>query len=251
MDERLYFTIGTCLAHTLSWGIPNLILYMFHRFKWFEKFKIQGPEAFPDVSLIKACIQQNIVGHLIVVPLAVYYGYPLFKHFGMVVYGPFPPLAIVLRDFVVFVAFNDTLFYWAHRALHHRSIYKYIHKQHHEFKVPIGISSKYANPIEDLIANTIPTIIGPILMGSHAHVIWLWLFIRLLETVDAHSGYSFPWSPFHYFSWQGGAERHDFHHSHNVGCYGSFTIFWDWITGTDQQFLEYQARKRTAEKKVN
>lgn len=24
--------------------------------------------------------------------------------------------------------------------------------------------------------------------------------------------------------------RHDFHHSHNVGCYGTYTAFWDWVT---------------------
>jgi hypothetical protein len=29
-------------------------------------------------------------------------------------------------------------------------------------------------------------------------VVWfLWLWVRMLETVDAHSGYQFPFSPFH------------------------------------------------------
>lgn len=104
---------------------------------------------------------------------------------------------------------------------------------------------RYAHPVEDFLANSVPTIAGPLIMGMHAYVFWLWLCIRLLETVDAHSGYSFPWSPFHLFAFQGGAERHDFHHSHNVGCYGSFTIFWDWITGTDQAFLDFKAKKTT------
>lgn len=43
---------------------------------------------------------------------------------------PRPFVLLAQLAFCVFV--NDTLFYWAHRALHHRSVYKYIHKQHHE-----------------------------------------------------------------------------------------------------------------------
>lgn len=242
MEERVLFTVITSLVHTLTFVIPNALLFMFHYMKWFEQYKIQGNGAYPDMKLIKQCIRDNFIGHLIVAPLAAYFGYPIFQSFGMSMTAPLPPIQIILRDFIVFIAVNDTMFYWAHRMLHHASIYKYIHKQHHEFKTPIGISSKYAHPIEDIIANTLPTILGPIFMGTHAYVFWLWLFIRLLETIDAHSGYSFPLSPFHALPFQGGAERHDFHHSHNVGCFGSFTIFWDWICGTDQAFLEWKAK---------
>ena len=33
-----------------------------------------------------------------------------------------------------------------HRALHHRSVYAYVHKQHHEFREPTGIAALYAHP---------------------------------------------------------------------------------------------------------
>lgn len=248
MDERLYFTIGSSLVHTLTFTIFNALLFMIDYLQWFKKYKIQ-PNSYPDMKLIRQCIRDNIIGHLIVAPIAAYFAYPLYVSYGMSVSGPLPPLTIILRDLIIAVAVNDTMFYWAHRGLHHSSIYKYIHKQHHEFKTPVGISSKYAHPIEDIIANTLPTVLGPLFVGMHAKVFWLWLFIRLLETIDAHSGYNFPFNPFHAFSFQGGAERHDFHHSHNVGCYGSFTIFWDWIMGTDQAFLEYKAKKMNVSKK--
>mmetsp|Transcript_55562 Transcript_55562/g.109691 ORF Transcript_55562/g.109691 Transcript_55562/m.109691 type:complete len:263 (+) Transcript_55562:60-848(+) len=243
MNERVFFTVVTCLVHTLTYSIPCALLFLFHNMKWFESYKIQGNGAYPDSKLIKQCIKDNIVGHLIVFPLVVYFGYPVLCYFGMSVSAPIPSIQIILRDLLVAVAINDTMFYWVHRALHHSSVYKYIHKQHHEFKTPIGIACKFAHPIEDIFANSIPTILGPLLMGSHAKVFWFWLFIRLLETIDAHSGYSFPLSPFHMFGFQGGADRHDFHHSHNVGCYGSFTIFWDWICGTDKAFLDWKAKK--------
>ena len=48
----------------------------------------------------------------------------------------------------------------------------------------------------------------------------------------------------------GGADRHDFHHSHNVGNFGGFTIFWDSIMGTDKDYLNWIAQKKAAEKKI-
>jgi sterol desaturase/sphingolipid hydroxylase (fatty acid hydroxylase superfamily) len=49
----------------------------------------------------------------------------------------------------------------------------------------------------------------------------------IVPAVDAHSGYAlpFPLSPFSLF---GVADQHDYHHSQNKGCYGSFFGLWDW-----------------------
>jgi len=72
---------------------------------------------------------------------------------------------------------------------------------------------------------------------------WLFLAIRLWETIDAHSGYNFPFSPWCWFpSIQGGAERHDFHHSHNVGSFGMLNI-WDPLMGTDKAFRRWKAKQ--------
>jgi hypothetical protein len=39
---------------------------------------------------------------------------------------------------------------------------------------------------------------------------------------------------------QGGAERHDFHHSNFTGSFGSFFCFWDWLCGTDVPYRAHQ-----------
>ena len=36
---------------------------------------------------------------------------------------------------VAFILFTDCLIYWIHRFLHHKYVYKYIHKGHHTWKV--------------------------------------------------------------------------------------------------------------------
>jgi len=69
---------------------------------------------------------------------------------------------------------------------------------HHEFTAPFGIAAEYAHPAETLILG-IGTIGGPLLYVAvtrklHIITVFVWLAVRLLQTVDSHSGYDFPWS---------------------------------------------------------
>jgi sterol desaturase/sphingolipid hydroxylase (fatty acid hydroxylase superfamily) len=246
LEERLFFVIGTWLVvNGTFWG-SNLIFYFLYQADAFPQYRVI-PGAFPPKDIIQECIRANIFGNGLLLPVILYFAYPFFLSCGMSVTGPLPTVGTILRDMVVNVAVNDTMFYWCHRILHHPSIYKYIHKHHHRFNHSIGIAAQFAHPIEDVLANIAPTIVGCLVMQSHLFTFWLWLYIRLWETVYVHSGYSFPYSPFNLFpAIQGGSERHYFHHSHNQGCYGSFTCFWDWICGTDAAFNEYQAQKKAA-----
>ena len=70
---------------------------------------------------------------------------------------------------------------------------------------------------------------------------------RWLETVDAHSGYDFPFSPFSMFKIFGGALFHDYHHSGDgfFGNYGA-TIIWDRLMDTEAK--SWKARRLGLEK---
>merc|ERR1712232_1252383 len=45
----------------------------------------------------------------------------------------------------------DAMFYWSHRLMHHKALYKHCHKIHHQFHTPIGICSSYEHTIEGLV----------------------------------------------------------------------------------------------------
>ena len=45
---------------------------------------------------------------------------------------------------------EDTWHYFVHQLLHHKAIYKYIHKVHHHYQAPFGMVAEYAHPIETL-----------------------------------------------------------------------------------------------------
>jgi hypothetical protein len=52
--------------------------------------------------------------------------------------------------------FNDVFFYLSHRIVHHKSIYGYVHKQHHTYTGTIGVAAEYASPIEQILSNQAP-----------------------------------------------------------------------------------------------
>ena len=145
--------------------------------------------------LILACFDRNsLANHAVNVPIRVvflWFMFPVYEGMGMPS-STLPAASEVLLHMLISVALDDTWFYWSHRLLHHKSIYKYIHKQHHNFVITEGIAVDYAHPVEDLLSNTISTVIGPLVLRSHMCVAWLYTFMKVYQSVEAHSGYIVP-----------------------------------------------------------
>eukprot|EP00049_Salpingoeca_infusionum_P009786 m.166578 g.166578 ORF g.166578 m.166578 type:complete len:282 (-) comp14443_c0_seq1:200-1045(-) len=242
----------------LWYSFLNLLLYVFcYKLDFFADQKIPRPERlskpYPTKQVAKmwGLVLFNLT---VVSPIITWLSYPIFKNAGVdyeatfsSLYATTPLLELIPKVIfwlLVDMIAEDTAFYWCHRAIHHRSVYKYVHKIHHEFKAVNGFAAVYAHPLEFVVGNLVPLTIGTSLTGQPFCVFMLWTTIRLWETVDTHSGYEFKWSPFHLFpAVQGGPSRHDFHHSQNTGSYGTFFTFWDWICGTDKPFQDYVARQ--------
>lgn len=150
-----------------------------------------------------------------------------------------PSFLEMAAQITFFMLVEDTVFFWSHKTLHHPAIYRYIHKQHHEYKTTIGIASEYSHPLEYFFGNIIPTAMGPKLLGSSCHLYTFiaWIALRTGETIDGHCGYDFSWSPYRLLPFSGGAQYHDYHHSHNVGNYSSFFTFWDTFCGTNKHYF--------------
>lgn len=92
----------------------------------------------------------------------------------------------VFWQICAFMVIEDTLFYWTHRALHDGRIYTSVHKQHHQYKVSVGLASEYAHPVEFLVSNAVPFAAAALLVGAvtkvHASLWLLWTIWRIGET---------------------------------------------------------------------
>jgi sterol desaturase/sphingolipid hydroxylase (fatty acid hydroxylase superfamily) len=146
---------------------------------------------------------------------------------------------------------EDFTFHLAHKMLHSRFLYPYIHKVHHTHKTTIGIAAEYAHPIEFIFGNMIPASLGALILGKNMHLMSFvfWGAVRLGETLDGHCGYEFSWSPYRLIPFSTSASYHDFHHSHNVGNYSSFFSIWDTFYGTNKVYYQYYEKLSEAREK--
>jgi sterol desaturase/sphingolipid hydroxylase (fatty acid hydroxylase superfamily) len=250
------FVVLSFSIHTGIYGISNLVMYCIYKIKlrFFENYRIldkpwpweSDPEAWK--VLLKKSLKTTAITHFMIAPFFLFLETrnDLKMRFDI---ETFPETWEILKQILFFMLVEDFLFYWHHRMLHHPKLYPYIHKIHHEYNITVSISAEYAHPLEFILGNLIPTNIGPKILGSQVHFITysMWIIIRLMETVDGHSGYEFSWSPFRLLPLSGSSNYHNFHHSHNVGNYGSLFTFWDSLCGTNKRYFQYLSRKEKRE----
>eukprot|EP01062_Namystynia_karyoxenos_P017665 TRINITY_DN16538_c0_g1_i1.p1 TRINITY_DN16538_c0_g1~~TRINITY_DN16538_c0_g1_i1.p1 ORF type:complete len:325 (+),score=108.91 TRINITY_DN16538_c0_g1_i1:70-975(+) len=234
--ERLCVTAALSLAHLLCYWGANLYYALVAKVPELHKYQIphSSRRRGNPPELLRAAVADAALSTLVIGPVITYAAFPLFAKLGVTAYGPLPSAGRCLRDLALSALFTDATFYWSHRMLHHPSVYARVHKQHHEFKATVGFASEYDHPIEDAV-NTLTTIGGPLLLGSHAAVLALFVVLRLHQTVDSHSGYELPWPLSLWNMWPcaTAVRRHDYHHTDNLGNYGDWLPLWDWLCGTD------------------
>lgn len=146
-----------------------------------------------------------------------------------------PPVATILTHLLVFAFIQETSFYYLHRLLHQGRFYRSIHKIHHYWQAPIAIAAIYCHPIEHFLANLLPVLLGPLVMGSHRSIISIWLIIVHIVTLNDHSGYHFPLMP--------SPEFHDYHHLKFNQNFGRMGIL-DYFHGTSDNYLKSKYCKR-------
>ncbi|ONK62189.1 uncharacterized protein A4U43_C07F1300 [Asparagus officinalis] len=234
-------TFGTFIIHESVFflsGIPSIFL---ERSGLFSEYKIQKKVNTPAAQW--RCIVKLVLYHVFVnLPIMVL-SYPAFRYMGLKSSLPLPPWPVVLSQVIFYFILEDFVFYWGHRMLHTKWLYQHVHSVHHEYATPFGLTSEYAHPAEILMLG-FGTVLGPALTGPHLFTLWLWMSLRVIETVEAHSGYDFPWSPSKFLPLYGGAEFHDFHHRvlyTQSGNYSSTFTYMDWLFGTDRDYWKQKA----------
>ena len=248
--------LGTSVVHTVFYVVCNGTFALWDAYGVFEKYKLdRKPHQQPSSALLRKTLTEAAIGQLVTGPLTLYFLYPAFKYFGMpTMDAALPPASALFQFFIGCYICNDVGFYFSHRAFHGKSIYKHIHKQHHNYVGTIGFAAEYAHPVETIVSNQLPTIAGCFFFGAHLWVFWFWLGVRLQQTYEGHSGYAFVGSWPHKIGLTNGsgAVWHDFHHTGNRGNFGA--AYLDYLCGTMDAFVAlggeagYIAQKRREER---
>ncbi|TLD68215.1 sterol desaturase family protein [Phragmitibacter flavus] len=148
------------------------------------------------------------------------------------------------------ILLHDAYFYWTHRLMHHRRLFKIFHRGHHLSTNPIPWAAYAFDPLEALVHAMIFPIIAfafpihPVAFG----LIMLW---QITFNVVGHTGYEFHprWLM---DSWLGKfmntPTNHAMHHETMRGNFGLYFNLWDRLMGTNHQDYETRFREVTQRK---
>uniref|UniRef100_A0A3B4AUZ2 Fatty acid hydroxylase domain-containing protein n=1 Tax=Periophthalmus magnuspinnatus TaxID=409849 RepID=A0A3B4AUZ2_9GOBI len=128
-----------------------------------------------------------------------------------------------------FLLFTDMCIYWIHRSMHHKNIYKHLHKQHHIFKIPTPFASHAFHPLDGFL-QSLPYHLYPFIFPLHKGV-YLSLFVFVnIWTISIHDGdYRIPGQLIHLIN---GAAHHVDHHLYFNYNYGQYLTLWDRLGGS-------------------
>ncbi len=142
--------------------------------------------------------------------------------------------------FLLGVLLHDTYFYWLHRLLHIKSIFKYAHAVHHRSTNPTPFTSYSFHFLEALGEGLIIPILL-LLIPFHPGSLFFFIVLSLTINVYGHLGYEiaprwFRNTPL--FQIVASSTYHNLHHSKFKGNYGLYFRFWDKISGTENSNYE-------------
>ncbi|GBG27014.1 Delta7-sterol 56-desaturase [Hondaea fermentalgiana] len=148
---------------------------------------------------------------------------------------------------IAYIMWNDMLIYWIHRGLHHRWVYKYVHKTHHKWLISTPFASHAFTPLDGALQGS------PYHLFVFVHPINKYVFLTCFVlvnvwTVYIHgSGIEMPPMLREIVNDEAHHEDHHLFFNYNHGQY--FTL-WDRIGGTYREPSRYKGKSPREELKL-
>jgi len=231
------------------------IYYIQHPF--FEQFKIQNDTSWQWLdhrekkrrsfwALVVRSIKMISVNLFILLPILSFLKIYTLERLGLDSPSAFavdsdhwPSMIQNCRDIFLLSLVHELGFYTTHRMMHtYPSLYKY-HKVHHEFKANIALASLHNHPVDFILSIGVPALLAISIINPHSSTQLLWSLWTLQANLDDHVGYSFPWSPVRWFPFAATTDEHEFHHSKNLGCFGSKLSIFNSIFGGYEHYYAH------------
>jgi sterol desaturase/sphingolipid hydroxylase (fatty acid hydroxylase superfamily) len=165
---EFHFLVIFYLTMNFCYAIGGFFFWLFDKFHLFQKYKIQPnvilpshlillPQVYPTSEDYKRCILNLVVNYITIIMPMLWIGYPVFCYLKFEAALPLPSMyesrdssIYVIRwtfswQFFFCMVMEDFTHYWLHRTLHIGVLYKNIHKIHHTYAAPFGLTGIMCN----------------------------------------------------------------------------------------------------------
>lgn len=143
------------------------------------------------------------------------------------------PLPYLLLSPLLFILFSDMCIYFIHRGLHHRSIYRHIHKGHHAYVNTTAFAAFAFHPLDGFMQGiSYQAFVYIFPFHSVTHLVSM--SCVLLWTINIHDRASFG------IPGVNGAAHHTIHHTTFRSNYGQYFTLWDRLFGTYRDPFAWQ-----------
>lgn len=155
---------------------------------------------------------------------------------------------------IAMIIAHDAYFYWMHRALHHKSLFRIAHLHHHKSRTPTPWAAYSFASIEAVSeAAFVPAyLLSVSVIGAPMYDFAIFVFLAhmIVRNVMGHAGVElFPagWtrSP---LGWITTTTHHDLHHSQGNTNFGLYFTWWDRWMGTEHP--QYEEKFNAAAKPI-
>ena len=234
MIDYLVFFLASMAWFQFWYFVPNGFFYwLFWRHKAFDPQRIQADRN-PRPGQIRTEILRSIRSLTIYAAIATFCYWCFKNGYSMVDWEFIGSGKVIISTLVLMFAY-DTWFYWIHRLIHWKPLYRRIHKHHHESLTPTPWAS-YSFSMAEAVLQC-PLWILCFVFPSHPMAVLIGLFIQNIYDTFGHLGYEFfpRWMLRNSMlcSVQATPTHHDAHHRYMLGNYGHYFNIWDFCMRTE------------------
>lgn len=163
--------------------------------------------------------------------------------------GDYSAWVLVLQVLAMAI-WHDAYFYWMHRAMHHRRLFRTMHLHHHKSRTPSPWAAYSFSAWEGMAeAAYMPVYLLAASLAGVAYIdlaIFIYLGWMIIRNVTGHSGvemYPAGWVDSKWLDWMITNTHHDLHHSEGNHNFGLYFTWWDRWMGTEHPRYKDEFRK--------
>ncbi|EEP77018.1 predicted protein [Uncinocarpus reesii 1704] len=219
--------VGSALVQVFGFIIPGLVFLAIDMLKpvAFDKRKIQQESKQPSKRQMISCLklvfgnQAYLIGSHFLLLHFLKYKFSIFRMDPQL-----PSILEVVVQCTVGALLREVLFYYVHRLMHTKMLYRKVHRVHHEFRAPVALAAIYSHTLDHILVNAMPIYLPMAIQRAHFLTLMLFAGVAVFDAAVSHSGYHLFRVP--------DVQSHDVHHEKGNVNFGVLGLM-DWLHGTN------------------